>query len=654
MLDPSKNRVWYVACQLQVYSANHSGQAVKTAVSAQVAVWDEGNYFMPATSVDDAYSLSDLFPDSNGPNYSMNFQVEGINPAEKVPVKAILLYNNGSSWQEVAASFVNVKVIEAKVILNVNNDKTYELDDDDHKLKDQHDGFQGWYASRLPDGTIPDTDESRSSSHGLENMFPVKIELDPSIADIFKYYIKIEPISHSGSGILCENIGSGNDRLKYLTDSSSGTSQLSKTTNLSSSMLIGTDASGTYTLPSEDYDFLFALNSTGEYKITLYVELQSDSNMQITVDTCKITGRDIAKYFWYGSCRGTKVPSFDYLTDKTRYATMDRYPDVLRQLDFGDRDPNRDKYLLYLHGYNVNYNEAVTWNKVVFRRLYWSGYRGNFIGITWHGDEYALVFDPNVHNAMETSPSVMRFIKNTVQDTWNISPSNINIAAHSLGNLVMWDALRLFKHKYSGKAAKTAISIEAAVWQETFWDEADFTYNWEEYIFNELLEIINSSSGTSTYSIDDLTKNSWSFWFAQKTVGGNSLIAKDAVDFTVNSYLPGDGALNYMVTNDNLLRPQSHFLRPLTTYRTPASLYVMPRMLQKNVTVTHRFLPPGYWKVDSEDLTVTAGTVSTSYFGNNKNASSYGWRNIEHSDLKNLELYNIFGWYRAILYNNIK
>ena len=79
-----------------------------------------GNYFAPANSNENAYLLSDLFPDSNNADLTMTFWVEGINPNDKTPIKATLLYSDNNTWREIAASYVNVRMLEAKVILNTN------------------------------------------------------------------------------------------------------------------------------------------------------------------------------------------------------------------------------------------------------------------------------------------------------------------------------------------------------------------------------------------------------------------------------------------------------------------------------------------------------------------------------------------------------
>jgi hypothetical protein len=43
------------------------------------------------------------------------------------------------------------------------------------------------------------------------------------------------------------------------------------------------------------------------------------------------------------------------------------------------------KNLVFLHGYNVNQQEARGVESEVFKRFYWSGARVKFYGVTWNG-----------------------------------------------------------------------------------------------------------------------------------------------------------------------------------------------------------------------------------------------------------------------------
>ena len=101
------------------------------------------------------------------------------------------------------------------------------------------------------------------------------------------------------------------------------------------------------------------------------------------------------------------------------------------------------KTFLFLHGYNVSGAHAKGWHAEVFKRLYQSGSRARFIGVTWRGNESQIAVDGafivapdywrNVHNAFRTSKSLANFV-NGISGTKTI-------AAHSLGNMVCSSAI---------------------------------------------------------------------------------------------------------------------------------------------------------------------------------------------------------------------
>src|SRR5205085_9397528 len=48
------------------------------------------------------------------------------------------------------------------------------------------------------------------------------------------------------------------------------------------------------------------------------------------------------------------------------------------------------KTFLFVHGYNVNPEAARGWNSEIFKRLYQSGSKARFVGVTWNGAETQL------------------------------------------------------------------------------------------------------------------------------------------------------------------------------------------------------------------------------------------------------------------------
>lgn len=581
-----------------------------------------GNYFAPANSVENAYLLSDLFPDSNGSSFSMNFWVEGINPKDKTPIKATLLYNNDSSWQEVASSFVNVRVLEAKVILNTNNDKDYKLDDEDHKIKDQHDGFQGWFAAPFNSDTLADA----TSTHGLENIFPILLKDLPKLPNNnMKYELRI-----NHSGVLTENPASGNSRTAYITNQSYANTLKGTIAGATSSYSIETHET------PKDLEFVFGIYQTGltalnRVSLVLYPDKTNAPNVYYTLDNSLYIFRPVDKYFWMGSTRGTANVSYNYPTEDGRTVTdFQTYPDVTAVSGFADNYDSSKDILIFLHGFNVDTSAAYTWNRVMFRRLYWSGYRENYLGITWHGDAGAWApayFDTNVFHALQTSRSIRNFISSLPSD-------KVNVAAHSLGNLVMWDALRLHKVHSGGQLAKNVISIEGAVWEETFFSQASIAYT-----------ATTDPGHVITYTEDQLKRHSWAFWFNQ-----TSHKATAAIDNFINSKTNADDALLTMKTWSATSTRSKYDRDNATAYRTPNS-NSLPEIVAL-MKVYYRRPRISFETPDSYRNTLTDPIGITNALGaDNCNANALGWRNTEHSDMKNREFYLIHSWFKEIFKN---
>ena len=119
-----------------------------------------------------------------------------------------------------------------------------------------------------------------------------------------------------------------------------------------------------------------------------------------------------------------------------------------------------NKHFIFVHGYSVNGDSARGWQSEVFKRMFWSGSKAKFHGISWYGDDTQLFskFTPNYHvnvrHALETAPNVAAYI--------NGLQGSVAIAGHSLGNMVVSSAV----HDHNANVSKyymvnAAVAIEA-------------------------------------------------------------------------------------------------------------------------------------------------------------------------------------------------
>ncbi len=108
-------------------------------------------------------------------------------------------------------------------------------------------------------------------------------------------------------------------------------------------------------------------------------------------------------------------------------------------------DPQNIKNFVFLHGYNVNGQEARGWHSEMFKRMFWTGSKARFWGVTWDGWDtqeipyvgslpFTRNYHINVEHAFATAPALRGFLLNTVD-------GDITLAGHSLGNMVVSFAL---------------------------------------------------------------------------------------------------------------------------------------------------------------------------------------------------------------------
>jgi hypothetical protein len=248
------------------------------------------------------------------------------------------------------------------------------------------------------------------------------------------------------------------------------------------------------------------------------------------------------------------------------------------------------------------------------------------------GSTHLSEFWTNVNHALHTSPSVYKFLKNTMRTQWGVDSSNINIMAHSLGNMVMWDALRVNQFENGGQLVHNVIGVEPAVWPETFALQEPEVYTKAE-----------GDDDDKTYTTPELTRNSWKFWFkqteheAKKSMGGNYY----------HSYLPDDSVLVDMRWSDwKRFTGIPHYTRlEHPEGRPPNTLSCMPTLMTRG----QRYLRSGKYLQTQLNAPVGMGKHPDTSMNTNPVDESLGWRATKHSDFIDQPIYLINPWYKTFL-----
>ena len=123
------------------------------------------------------------------------------------------------------------------------------------------------------------------------------------------------------------------------------------------------------------------------------------------------------------------------------------YPDVLT-----------DSYqFIFVHGYNVNPDDARGWNSKMFKSMWWTGSKAKFYGVTWNGaDSQHFGVTVNYHINVDHAFGAAHPLANVIE-TLN-QRGDVTVVAHSLGNMIVASAIHDWDAQF-----KTFCMIDAAV-----------------------------------------------------------------------------------------------------------------------------------------------------------------------------------------------
>ena len=167
-------------------------------------------------------------------------------------------------------------------------------------------------------------------------------------------------------------------------------------------------------LTAGNNEFLIHPQGNGVAFFRFRVEWANGESNVVPLDTFVMTVRDAADMYSVASARGNGTPTqqFDYPTEDGRVIEdMLTFPWTFVR---DNHDHNVKKTLVYIHGFNNDEEDAEVFFKEVYKRSYWQGFRGNFVGCTWFGDDNwpnPLWFSRDVTNALHTSPALLDMLR---------------------------------------------------------------------------------------------------------------------------------------------------------------------------------------------------------------------------------------------------
>jgi len=353
----------------------------------------------------------------------------------------------------------------------------------------------------------------------------------------------------------------------------------------------------------------------------------SDGSQLFVGDEVTVDLKNSYKFFQTYTARGTQTDA-SYKTERLEDGGTIRIEQVedyfLASSESGEIKGD-NQVLIYLHGYNnTNSFSSVTFQGV-FKRLYRleNGFRGDMIAFKWDGDQYTTpipLFDPNVENAFESSKALKELIK-----AQYAQGKTINIAAHSLGNLVVLDAIRrLYLENPKIKYVNNIVHIEAAVWNSVY-----------------------NQRPTNLTTREEEQRTSWNHWCAD---------IPNAISGTiVNSHNTDDDALGAMVFNENIIgRDRYNRGDIMVTNQWPTF---------NSWAMSRPFRNPNNLAYDKSRAPDSAATVYPIPIGDgaisvpgviNYRVTLFGWDEDSHSDFRTEHLDVVYKWYKTCVLDYVK
>jgi len=341
----------------------------------------------------------------------------------------------------------------------VNNDRDTG---DDHEAEDLNPA----------DGTVDAQDSFITSMRDLEDFSPLGLMFEgPSciMQMISTGAIKVGLSSRSHSGIPGIQLFPAFEQtgcFSYLNDESPAQGQAKQhpfnrsigiTTGFSTLPITGTGGNILSGLPSSGGGRFLVFEGRGAGRARYALAFSMTQNFMGDASFAYIETADIKRMYEHWTV-GDNTTS-DVADIPTRASETNGFR-------YAPESPEQHDYIVFVHGWRMRPWERRHFAETAFKRLFWSRYDGRFGLFSWPTD-YAdnLIIDPrnydrSEYRAWNSAPA----LRNLVLDLHDTSPGRVRILAHSMGNVVASEALRLeaesdsperIVHSYAASQAAT-------------------------------------------------------------------------------------------------------------------------------------------------------------------------------------------------------
>jgi len=288
-----------------------------------------------------------------------------------------------------------------------------------------------------------------------------------------------------------------------------------------------------------------------------------------------------------------------------------------------------DTYILFVHGYNMETWEKDCYAETAYKRLYWQGYQGRFGEFRWPEYPSPLFVYAGEQQAWNSGVG----LRNLLGTLSSYYPSNVYVLAHSMGNVVVGEALR---QAGTNKVVNTYVASQAAVSAHAYDNTipTDTTNYYRpispdstgHYYTNTSPPYFNGIAGAATY-VNFINTNDWALMGATLFHPGWISFQQDKL-FTQEQSAVGGFDLSYFYTTPSSNHPSGYYNQPATFQAGVLSPY-------RNLLFTNDTYEIFAFAAQSYSLALGAETTVPSGFARSVNLFgppyNFGGEHVGHS-----------------------
>jgi predicted alpha/beta hydrolase family esterase len=334
-------------------------------------------------------------------------------------------------------------------------------DDQDSGDDGGNGGIPGLTAAQLADGTTPIQVQNTGVSYlSFQSIWSIHGRRD--LVDFFPVYLNIGSLFQSNS--LSAGISVTDTNYQFVLSQADSALRFAYTdltpTNYMN-FLRDTNVSG-----SLAYAPLTTITATGTALTNAFLNGIATNNQGIIlVEGVTATTQPLVLTIYHGTNQIAQTQLYlsisgveQMFRSKTMVLTPQpgTVPDRLTDASVTNEPDTTEVNFIFVHGYNVNSDQARGWNADMYKRLYWSGSHAKYYGVTWEAADsqvagVSIDLQTNIVNAFNTAPLLNTFL--------NSLPGPNVVVAHSLGNMLVLSTL----NDYGNQNINTFFMIDAAV-----------------------------------------------------------------------------------------------------------------------------------------------------------------------------------------------